>query len=843
VIPVAQLDSSSLALWVNFEALARSPNLELYRGVLEAAATGDESASRQAIRQARTRPAFVRAVHLSSVIWHEQRHFLDLIATNYGARRFRTHLSLYQNLWPIVAEQKLTAKAPLLIPLTLHRGLPPSAGGVPAAPLVEQQIDDILLRRRHLIEDVFTLPSPRGSIPVSGEAALEGLAFLAQHWSVLSVAGGDTALDVLRDLPPRLHRSPSYEWPLLLALYLNLGTSKELTAYPFIDGARFIAAVLFASLAAPYLDTDRSKNGIAGVTERLVTLLHHSRDGIARELRGSSFIDSLAAVDDICRRTWGRTVLQELETDVAREQDLLSRLKKRRDDVGADAVADFFEQYHGNRVRIVEALQSGKWDLVDPTNAPTAYGALPTLPTPVYALPNGPYGVPPEGYVTLFGGTSTAGPRGRAIEFTWAYVPEQWPPSPEAIAFVRDRSWMDVLKLHAPASKLLLNGFRHRTMLGPELEAALAQLREAIEVRVGVQFSYSPVEDSDVDQFFFLSEQSSVSCDACDRPVTVDTGRLVSPAEVRSDPASIDAARWLYTRGDFPTEEQRQAIAEDDFARDWSYWILCEVCVDLLRPQRASARDDAAHYRDLAEDLREDPSGVAAALLAEGFACQREGRFEHAANYYEKALVAEDDQVAPTAAFSLGVVRAALGNDSGAEAAYRLAIENRWPQPSAKAAFNLGNLLTDDGDLEGAADAYSRATDLNDDEVTSVAWVALGRTERRRGKDDAALAAFDAVLATAEGDAVSAQEAALSIGELRADRNERAESFAALEAAMVGPDAELATQAALTVYIHAHTWGDYVKMEQARERISAHGDMSVVQRLLETLSAQSDADG
>jgi hypothetical protein len=109
MIPFAQLDPASLALWVNYEILRRSPNGKYYQPVIEAAACADLDAVSAAMRWIPTRPTWVRAMHLASIVWHEQRHFLDLTMTNYGARHFRNHFVVAMNVSAMMGDGRRTS--------------------------------------------------------------------------------------------------------------------------------------------------------------------------------------------------------------------------------------------------------------------------------------------------------------------------------------------------------------------------------------------------------------------------------------------------------------------------------------------------------------------------------------------------------------------------------------------------------------------------------------------------------------------------------------------------------------------------------------------------------------
>jgi hypothetical protein len=189
MIPVTQVDPASLALWINYEVLSRSPNFRYYRPAIEAAARGDLEGVAGVLRSIPTRKTRVRALHLASMIWHEQRHFLDLTITNYGARHFRTTFTVALNVYSLIADQAAIAGSELLVPVERYRTLPECLRPAALAPSLLQQADDIRKRRDHLRADLFTFTSPAGRVTISGENVLEALGFLHQHWSVVQLTG------------------------------------------------------------------------------------------------------------------------------------------------------------------------------------------------------------------------------------------------------------------------------------------------------------------------------------------------------------------------------------------------------------------------------------------------------------------------------------------------------------------------------------------------------------------------------------------------------------------------------------------------------------------------------
>ena len=812
MIPVTQVDPASLALWVNYEVLGRSPNFQYYRPVIEGAAGGDLKAVAAVLQRIPTRRTRIRALHIASMIWHEQRHFLDLTVTNYGARHFRSNFTVALNVFPLVADQAEVAGSELLLPIERCRALPESLRPSNLAPSLLAQADDIRKRRASLRVDTVTMPTPKGPVRIGGESVLEALGFLHQHWSVALLTTTQASLDVLRDAPERLQRNMTYEWPALLADFLGMAPTDELAGYPLIPGARLLSAMMLAALYEAYLDTNRSA---VGVTGRLAVLIDQTRGGLARELYASPFADCWSAVSAICRSEWGRTPEDELEADIEYEGRLSARLQQRKSTMPNDVGADFFLQYHSNRIRALQEIRTDV-SFLDPTAGPE----LRALPIPVYATPNArPDMVLPPGHFSLFGrGAAGAAPsqQPETLPLTWAFAPESWPPTGTLIGFRPDKSWTEMLRLHIPAAKLMLNGLRHRTMLGPELASARAALERFIDVKIDPNWDYSPVEETALDQCLFLAEVQTLACDVCGKPVSMENGFLVSPTELRSDPASIRAAERAYARRiSSGSAEERAEMAAIMVELDWSHWVVCEVCVDQLRPQRKAARTEAEQYAKYGERLAADPEFAAVGILGHAYAAQKEGRFEEALSLYQEALDTGDLEVSPVAAFSIGVLRQALNQLPEAAEAYVLAMDPKWPRPSAKAAFNLGNILKNADQLAEAATVYGLAASEGDDEVTGAAYLARAQCLASLRDYGQAVVGFLKVLETTE-DPVDQQSAWLGMGQAYAEQGRKDDAIDALGKAMDGVADDVAGTAAMVALLYASEWDDAATTTRAK---------------------------
>lgn len=654
MIPVAQLDSATLALWLDLSPLYSSPHRQTFETAVLAAAHGDVNAALKALTSLRSTRTRIRGLHLTSLVWHEQRHFLDLVATNYGAHRFRHHAAVYQNVLALLADQAV-AGSPLIVPVQYHFDLFARHKGISSGPWVKTQVESIMRKRAAARADRLQIPFGDRTVDVGGEQVLEALGFLHQHWSVANVSDGELTVDVLTDLPQRLQRNAVYEWPIGYMRALEIAPPDELIAYPIFDGVRLLSAILLASLFKPFMDTSASSRGVA---RRLEMLWAEFRGDEARRLRGAPFGDCWAAVSAVARRLWGRSLEEDLEHDLMlQDQQWIRPLRARFTYDFEPAPVDIVAEYQALRESVFDRLVADGPGFLDPTRGPTADCGPIVLPTPISVWPASA-NRPPDGHVSLFGGTAQAErEREPFASWTWGWAPERWPPegTEDPLAFRSGDSWRRVVRVYAPAAKLLLNGFRHRTMLGPELEQALEYMRSVYDVEVHPRFGYSPAETGDLDQLFFLAESNHLVCDVCGGFVHEGRGKIVSPTEIRSDERSAAAAQAVYERlfAGVPG-------AELQAAKDWSGWVTCEVCIDLLRPQRRSAMAEAREMLAMAERLRSNlavpRSEADTAMLAVAAAVQRGGDFEEAAERYRHLVDNGDPETVPLAAFSLGVV-------------------------------------------------------------------------------------------------------------------------------------------------------------------------------------------
>lgn len=235
------------------------------------------------------------------------------------------------------------------------------------------------------------------------------------------------------------------------------------------------------------------------------------------------------------------------------------------------AARDVVLDFHRMRGALIEILQKDPAVLLDPLTY--ASSLLPLVrPIPIIAYPSGLTGPLPPDLEQVLGYRESS--EDTDASWVWASTPKEWSdPDYASLTFQSRTSWLEIVSLFAPLAKLLMNGCRHRTMLGPELEKAMAYL----ETR-GISYKIDPLfeplgETEGAALLFHLNGKSQAVCDRCHATIDAPGGHLVSP--------------WLFRRNNAIAEHIKEVLGggqlgDRRFRRDWSPWLVCDACHDIL---------------------------------------------------------------------------------------------------------------------------------------------------------------------------------------------------------------------------------------------------------------------
>ena len=326
MIPVLQLDPASLSLWFNPEFIRRSSGALELQAAVWLAISGKVDELPGYVSRIDAKRLAVRAMTLASAVWHEQRHFLDLITTNFGAFRVRNYLSIYMNLQRLL-KGVANDGGPLHCPLSVYTDpVRRMVAGIDRFPEEAPQLaEDISQREAFLASDSQLVPTPYGAMEVGGDAQLEALAWIFQYLAVDRIFGSEGVIAVQGDLRPSQRAAMRYFWLSLLASDLGLGHSVDLRR----PGDRSPRLILDTTLLTPMIYAALACR--AWGQEQVIGAHHASSlpaarlSGLIRALSGraadteASTARAWQMVNEAAGDLWGRTVSEEMAADLERE--------------------------------------------------------------------------------------------------------------------------------------------------------------------------------------------------------------------------------------------------------------------------------------------------------------------------------------------------------------------------------------------------------------------------------------------------------------------------------------------------------------------------------------------
>src|SRR6266536_1549633 len=200
MIPVVQLDPASLSLWYDPEMVNQAEGAKYVAEAVRDAIFGDLEGAVSIVGKTPDAKTATCAVHLVSSVWHEYRHFLDLVLTNYGAFRLRLFTSLYVNM-DIVFNELISLGERLFCPIDVY--LDPvraQALGIQSkSDALRAVAANIATRKEWLRDDLGMIQSTKGLMATGGEAQLEALAYFCQIAAVQEIFGPAISTAVQND--------------------------------------------------------------------------------------------------------------------------------------------------------------------------------------------------------------------------------------------------------------------------------------------------------------------------------------------------------------------------------------------------------------------------------------------------------------------------------------------------------------------------------------------------------------------------------------------------------------------------------------------------------------------
>jgi hypothetical protein len=598
VIPILQFDPSSLTLWYDAHVIARIRGSREIGHALDLALRGDDAATADHVHSLEDDWIRTRAANVASAVWHEKRHFLDFTLTNYGAFRVRQFMIIAMNMAGAIAEAQKVGHIVAPIGSWLSGHLQATLGvATPSGPTASL-CHMIRHHKAILNEDRTPVDSRFGRIEVGGEALLEAIAHLVQTGKTHRVFGANINASVQKDVETIETVEARYKWAYRFFVMLGL-MSPPTMGEPDPEGFRTllvddgpIIPLCYAALACRFYGQDQINTPTTSSSlpkARLASLGIGLQD-VAKRFAGLSAVDCWDVVQHLCRDLFGRTVVQEMEADYEHEQRLVERL---RSEDGDGPVLAAYEDFHVLRGKFMAVLRDDPGLIIDQARwADEMTGRL--QPQVIVAATAGELGDPPSGYERVLGYDDPHVTQDIAEKrWWWAATPLAWPEYDNPTMFnlkARD-AWLAITSSLAPVAKLLIDGRRSRTMLGPELIRAEGILsgQFGLKVLVDPRFAYPPSTDVSTAYWRWLTGFEDFRCDMSFETVRAPEGKVLSPWALRLKKGLVEKLL-----GDLRADYVRHL----HFWRDWSPYLLNE------------------EFKQIVESFEDDPSPFISRITA-----------------------------------------------------------------------------------------------------------------------------------------------------------------------------------------------------------------------------------
>ncbi|MBY3224767.1 hypothetical protein RWK44_27225 [Rhizobium sp. 25PS6] len=572
MIPLLQFDPATLTLWYDTQLLSASKSSREVGLALHYAMDGEEEWLKCLVRQQTDPWTRTRCASVASAVWHEKRHFLDFVLTNYGALRIRQFFLLYINVRTVL-QSSLESKSPILVPLdrnldALRREM---MGIAPPGAIIESMARGIRQTKKMILEDRRPIPGRFGAMEVGGEAIFECIAYHVQLGKAHRVFGREIVDSVQSDNPSRELIGQKYQWAYLLMRQTGLLDAD------FVPGSNAIRIrdeplipLLYGALAGRYYGqeqtrTETSSSGHAA--ERLASLVLKLREDAANFTKLST-VEAWERVNDAASAIFGRSVIQEIEADFEHEARLIEQFEETGND---DLVVAAYRDFHRLRGEFIQILKDEPEEILSQDRWADSLVNR-TQPFVVAAAPAGATGVVPEGFLRLsaYQHPETDYNSFPDARWWWTAMRERTDSEGELLRLHDQKSWVNIASDYAPMAKLMFDGNRMRSMVGPEIMSTKIRIERESGIPLVIDgISRHPNDVPDIAQWYYLTGKNHFRCQVTRKLVQTPHGRMLDPWDVRRRPAFLDAL--VTSLGGSQQDRMRRVIW-----RDWSPWLVCD---------------------------------------------------------------------------------------------------------------------------------------------------------------------------------------------------------------------------------------------------------------------------
>ena len=364
MIPIIQFDPASLTIWYDTHLIARMRGSEDIGTALDLALRGDDDRLASHVKGIGDKWVSMRAATIAAACWHEKRHFLDFVLTNYGALRVRQFFMVYLNL-PAVFNAALENRE-LLVPLQSYREkLFCETMGVKAVDLKIMAVASEIRNRKLMLDDDRQLIDSRvGLIEIGGELILETIAHYIQTAKTERLLGLKYTWDVQKDLPDDTTVSSRYTWAYKLMISAGLIEQPSSEGEFVVIRDAPVLPICYAALAQRAWKQEQTwSEGVSSFhpSERLGSLVIALRDN-QKQLQGADLTGCWEIVNKVAKNLFGRSVIDEMEADIELEEKFIKSVSTTTTErMGLQA----FEDFHALRVKLFKEFKTDPCFVID----------------------------------------------------------------------------------------------------------------------------------------------------------------------------------------------------------------------------------------------------------------------------------------------------------------------------------------------------------------------------------------------------------------------------------------------------------------------------------------------
>lgn len=569
----AALDPSNLALYFDTSLIANGSSGEQITRAIHNCVFGNVKGIFENLNQIETHEDAVRCMYLVSTIWHEQRHFLDLILTSYGGYIFRQFATCYMNS-PSILQEVTASDKKIIFPLSVY------ADPVRLTFLGQENHQHTSKRKevaRDLLAREFTLSLDRrkidNTLEMGGYAFLEEIASIFQISAVENFFGTQYTQEINEHISRLDPTRNKYLWS---SKFRNLLRFPELnTERGIIQRVGLVPIKLYAALS--YRGWNQDSTDDPNKAKRLFPIerLHLITNYISErpsEFSSHDFEEIWENVNKGTKFLFGRTIVEEIEADIYFHEQMLNRVSE----IGIHStIHSILHQHLDLRKHLFSVLKTHPQLILHPDEY--CRQTLPKImPIPIYVTPLGANTNLLSGSIweALHQGAILK-QSGESDYFFWTATPKVnlWEGSqPGTFGFVDIKPWNELARFWSPLAKLMLKGRNHRTSIGPELLTVERELESAgIEVVYEEEFKYPRMLTSSARHIYEVRGIDEGVCDICGQMATSPSGQLLSPWIFFKNANARDLVIHLYGGGE---------DAYIKYDKDWSAWFLCDSCYE-----------------------------------------------------------------------------------------------------------------------------------------------------------------------------------------------------------------------------------------------------------------------